>query len=157
MFLGGGSIMITEGINRGLLYKYVNEKDIKYMTVTNLSTREDMFFTVYEAIGIVDTTNDKVHVDIFSDEYKACEFALNNHFKPTMKVLSTNTNNSNVQYVYVGKYNESKPIINLFGFYFSWHLIPGLLCFVIGILMTLKPVVEIINTFKQRGIPSVPS
>jgi hypothetical protein len=143
IFIGGGIFMIDEGIQRGSLYKHVNENDIRYLKIMQLSKSNTLFADLY-AIGYVDSMTEITSVKIFSNDHKIFQDSIKNGIETKIRVLPTNLN-SNEKYVYIKKYEESKPIFRLNRLFLSWHFIPGLLSLCIGIVIIVKSLVDFIK------------
>ena len=126
-----GVFWIYNGIYRGMMFgNLVASKPDQLVVsyVANSSGR--MIFPNYTASGLVRSTGQFVIVDIFQDQFKRMESGSTLDIYPLISSGQTNWVNG-------AKLDESKPIFNIFGFHFSWHLPAGIFLAVYGSLCLL--------------------
>lgn len=121
LIFGIGVFCIYDGIYRGTMYASLEGIKPDQLVVSSLTNPGgNVIFPHYTACGVVRSTGQFAMVAIFQDQFRRMEPGSTLDIYPIQS-------SGNTIWVNGAKLEESKPILNIFGFHFSWHLPVGLL------------------------------
>ena len=115
-----GIAFIIIGLNKGrYLNQFNTSEQISFIIDSVYNANGRKLFPDYRAIGKIEGIGKTYSIEIFEDEYL--------HLKPKNILKVFKSIKGNNHFIYIEKYNESMPLLNLFGILCKLNFITQLL------------------------------